>query len=209
MDRGSPTLDMERELWDRGVPLVAGLDEVGRGAWAGPIVAAAVILPAQTLSLAETLSGVRDSKQLTTEQRDQLSVLVFRHALVGIGWASHHVIDRDGLAHANRLALLRAAYALPQRPQALLIDYFKLPACPLPQQSLPHGDSISLSIAAASIVAKVVRDRWMTVASGRYASYGFEQHKGYGTPAHRAALAAHGICRLHRRSFLPIASIDS
>jgi ribonuclease HII len=193
---------LERQLLRQGYSTIAGLDEVGRGSWAGPVVAAAVVLPLSNRRAIARLSEVRDSKQLTAEQRSTLAATIADVALaIGIGSASHHVVDRDGLSFANRRALLRAAANLAIAPDALLIDFFKLPECELPQVCIPKGDSRSLSIAAASIIAKTVRDRWMTRWEGRYPGYGFASHKGYGTRAHRAAVAELGLSDLHRVSY--------
>ncbi len=197
-------MSLERGFCACGRRTVAGVDEVGRGSWAGPVVAAAVVLS----SGAERLEGIRDSKTLTAPERERL----FGHILassrgVGIGWSSHHVIDRLGIAEANRAAMRRAVLNLPLAPDALLIDAVRLRDVPLPQVCLPKGESLSLSIAAASIVAKVVRDHWMVRCDLRYPVYGFARHKGYGTYAHRHALLLHGPCLLHRRSFRPISDL--
>ena len=200
-----PTLEAELALLAEGYRLIAGVDEVGRGSWAGPVVAAAVILPIADPRTSRALAGVRDSKQLTPRRREQLfSTILNVGEGVGVGWASHHVVDSIGIAAANRRAMLRAVRNLPITPDVLLLDYFRLPESSLPQVSLTCGDSRSLSIAAASVVAKVVRDRWMTRCDSRFPGYGFASHKGYGTPVHRSALAEHGPCALHRRSFGPV-----
>jgi ribonuclease HII len=213
LDRASkarPSLDHERAARRAGHVLVAGVDEVGRGSWAGPVVAAAVILPLGQRRLTITLEAVHDSKQLSPEQRILAYDSIFAAgALVSLGWASHHVIDRDGLAFANRRAMCRAIAGLPAVPSMVLIDHFALPECDLPQVCITRGDAESLSIAAASVVAKVVRDNWMCRFDRRYPGYGFSQHKGYGTANHRAALATLGISPLHRRSFGPIAAYTS
>jgi ribonuclease HII len=198
----TPSLDLEHAALLDGHRVLAGVDEVGRGSWAGPVVAAAVILPLEDPYLFERLDGVRDSKQLTAERRQELAVIVHACARsIGIGHASHHVIDRIGIAAANRLALLRAVQHLPVAPDALLIDYFRLPECELPQYCVPKGDARSLSIASASIIAKVVRDRWMARCDRLFGDYSFAAHKGYGTARHREALDRLGISRVHRRSF--------
>jgi ribonuclease HII len=198
----APSLELESAALRDGYRVLAGVDEVGRGSWAGPVVAAAVVLPLDDRDLFERLDGVRDSKQLTPERREELAVAIRDCALaIGVGHASHHVIDRIGIAAANRLALLRAVRHLPLVPDALLIDYFRLPDCDLPQYCVPKGDARSLSIAAASIVAKVLRDRWMTRCDRLFGDYSFAAHKGYGTARHREALERLGLSRLHRRSF--------
>lgn len=202
----APTLRFERELLRQGFERIAGVDEVGRGSLAGPVVAASVILPIRSRSRMRRLAGLDDSKVLTGAQREMLYTSIAEIALaIGIGWASHHVVDRDGIAAANRRALLRAVSNCPRLPDALLLDHFALPQCPLPQLPLTHGDSLSLSIAAASVVAKVIRDRWMTRCDRIFPGYGFSGHKGYGTPGHRDALRRLGPCKLHRRSFQPMA----
>ncbi|GAC1331506.1 MAG: ribonuclease HII [Chloroflexota bacterium] len=199
-------LEFEQRLFAGGYTRVAGVDEVGRGSWAGPLVAAAVILPWHDAGALVALTGVCDSKQLAAPRREELFGTILGCALsVGIGWTSHHVIDRDGLAHANRLALRRAVAHLPLQADALLIDHFHLPECPLPQTAITKGDCRSLSIAAASIVAKVTRDRWMTRWDAHVPGYGFALHKGYGTRLHRLALAERGPSGIHRLSFRPLA----
>lgn len=184
---------------------IAGVDEVGRGSLAGPVVAAAVVLPLRSRRLRPALSGLRDSKQLSALQREDL----FRRILdtaegVGVGSSSHHVVDRDGIASANRRAMLRAVAALAEKPEALLLDAFPLPECSLPQLAVVKADARSLSVAAASVVAKVIRDRWMAHWDRRFPQYGFARHKGYATGAHLDALAQYGPCPLHRRSFRPL-----
>ncbi len=203
----APTLRYERQLLRRGYERAAGVDEVGRGSLAGPVVAASVILPVRSPSRLRSLAELDDSKSLTAVQRESLFPRIVQAAeSIGIGWASHYVIDRDGIAAANRRALLRAVSNCPGRPDVLLLDHFALPESDLPQMPLTHGDSLSLSIAAASVVAKVVRDRWMTRWDRYFPGYGFAAHKGYGTASHRDALIRMGPCRLHRRSFRPVAS---
>jgi ribonuclease HII len=208
--KARPTLEYERAARRGGHAVVAGVDEVGRGSWAGPVVAAAVILPLRRRGLARTLEIVHDSKQLTAEQRILAYESIFAvGALVSLGWASHHVIDRCGLAFANRRAMCRAIAGLPITPNLVLIDHFALPECDLPQVCITRGDAECLSIAAASVVAKVFRDNCMSRLDRRYPGYGFSRHKGYGTADHRAALATLGISPLHRRSFGPIAALAS
>jgi ribonuclease HII len=167
------------------------------------VVAAAIVLPR---SLPARLFEVRDSKRLSGPAREGLLDDILATALgIGIGWSSHHVIDRLGIAGANRIAMMRAIDNLAIAPDALLIDAVHLPCVGLPQICLPKGESYSLSIAAASVVAKVVRDRWMIKAARRFPAYGFERNKGYGTAEHRDVLLRHGPCALHRRSFRPVA----
>lgn len=198
----APTTELEEEFLRAGHKHVAGVDEVGRGSWAGPVVAAAVVLPLGDRDALARLSTVRDSKQLSATERSECFELITHVALaVGIGWSSHHSIDRIGIAAANRRAMIRAVSGLALRPDALLVDYFRLPESDLPQVCIPKGDSRSLSIAAASIVAKTVRDRWISRCEARFSGYGFASHKGYGTSAHREAIHRLGMCSLHRLSF--------
>lgn len=191
-------------MWQAGFDLVAGVDEVGRGSWAGPIVAAAVILPAHGLLTGSSLAGLADSKQMPPQDRLRSFVQILSVAVdIGIGWCSHHVIDEVGIGVANRRAMLRAVEHLRTGPNALLIDHVRLPEALLTQVSITKGDSLSLSIAAASVVAKVMRDRWMITCSKRYPEFGFDRHKGYGTQLHREAILRAGLSPIHRRSFAP------
>jgi len=198
-------LERERELWSAGYRWLAGLDEAGRGSWAGPVVAAAVILPPERNDVDSILRGVRDSKILTPHQREALFPLIYATATgVGVGMASSRFIDRRGIVAATRQAMAMAVHNLPLVPQYLLIDALKLPDLRLPQRALIKGDAHVLSIAAASIVAKVFRDRLMVALGNYYCGYGFAAHKGYGTAAHRAALQRLGPCAEHRMSFAPL-----
>ncbi|MBK8900204.1 MAG: ribonuclease HII [Anaerolineaceae bacterium] len=185
--------------------LIAGIDEAGRGALAGPVVAAAVILPLND-SIAAQLLGVNDSKQLTAARREALFDRICQHALAfGIGLEPAAVIDQIGILPANKLAMGTAVAQLTPRPEFLLIDgRIRLPQLNIPQTAVVRGDSQSLSIAAASILAKVTRDRLMVELDRHYPAYGFAQHKGYGTEFHRAAIAQFGPCPEHRHSFAPI-----
>jgi ribonuclease HII len=200
-----PTLDRELQLIQSGHALVAGIDEAGRGAWAGPVVAAAVILdPAEVSSL----DGVNDSKRLSPRQRDRLYQIVIDHCVAyGVGQGSVEEIDTIGILPATRLAMTRAVEALTPRPDALLIDAVRLPQVNKPQSVFNFADSISLSVAAASILAKVTRDRLMIELDAQYPAYRFARHKGYGTQIHQAALQSVGPCDLHRKSFRPISSL--
>jgi len=185
---------------------VAGLDEAGRGAWAGPVVAAAVILPPGD-GVCAALAGVRDSKQLSPAARERLAARVLDVALaVGVGRGEQQEIDALGIVPTTRLAMQRALAALSVAPEALVIDALRLPGVDLPQDAFPYADARSLSVAAASIIAKVTRDRWMVeVAETAFPGYGFAQHKGYGTQQHQAALSRLGVCPLHRLTFRPVA----
>jgi len=203
---GSPTIEVEQAFWQQGFTRVAGLDEVGRGPWAGPVYAAAVVLPNCPDDL-EILSDVRDSKRLSARRREHLSEQIVDVALtVGIGAADVDEVDALGIVPATRLAMRRALARLDVPPQALVLDAVCLPQIALPQRAFPRADALCLSVAAASIVAKVARDHWMIeTAEVEYPGYGFAQHKGYGTRQHQAALDRLGVCPLHRRSFRPIA----
>lgn len=200
-----PDLAVERSLFADGYRWIAGIDEVGRGAWAGPVVAAAVILPVHKETLGTDLAGVRDSKLLTPAQRYALAPRIRAQALaIGTGMVSSDEIDAHGIVAATRQAMLLALAALQLQPDHLLIDALTLPRCPIAQLSIIHGDARCLSVAAASIIAKVTRDNWMVQQDSIYPGYGFAQHKGYGTRAHQAALARLGPTIIHRRSFAPI-----
>ena len=204
-DEHLPRLDYEMALWARGYRHVAGLDEAGRGAWAGPVVAAAVILPPNDAGSVGRLAGVCDSKLLTAKRREALLASIQAHALaIGVGIVPAAEIDTGGIVPATRQAMTLALQTLSLAADSLLIDYLTLPDLPLPQTGLPKGDALVLSIAAASIVAKVSRDRLMVDWDAVYPGYGFARHKGYGTPEHRAALARLGPCAIHRRSFAPV-----
>ena len=206
MAKTFPGLLLERRLWRQGLRCVAGLDEVGRGAWAGPVVAAAVILPPDRRALRAALKGVTDSKLLSARQRERLFHVIHTVALaVGVGGAAPGEVDRDGLLAATRAAMQRAMAMLNPQPEALLVDAVDLrQVVPLPQQWPIHGELRSLSIAAASIVAKVYRDRWMEGLDLRCPGYGFAQNKGYGTAHHMTALAKLGVCEAHRLSYAPV-----
>jgi len=189
---------------------VAGLDEAGRGAWAGPVVAAAVVLPPNRGDLKQVLGGVDDSKQLTAKQREALFPLICGTALaVGVGTASARFIDTAGIVPATRRAMSIALRDLGLCPDWLLIDALGLPRAQQAQRSVIRGDALVLSIAAASIVAKVSRDRLMVALDARLPGYGFATHKGYGTRAHRAALERLGPCQAHRMSFAPLRNLHN
>jgi ribonuclease HII len=201
----APVLDLERAFWRAGLERVAGVDEVGRGALAGPLVAAAVVLPAcagwELRRLRSALARVRDSKLLTPEQRQEiLDDIATASAGVAIGVVPPDELDMIGLSAANRVAMERAVLALADEPAALLLDACVLDLG-LPQVGPIRGDAHCLSIAAASIVAKVTRDRMMVEHDRLDPRYGFAIHKGYGTAAHLSALRAHGPCSIHRRTF--------
>lgn len=200
-----PDLSEELDLAGRGFRLVAGLDEAGRGALAGPVVAGAVVLPLDSLTLEKDLDGVQDSKTLTPAQREMAYATIREIALaVGVGIIPADTIDHIGIVAATRAAMREAISELASPPDALIIDYLTLPDCPLPQRALPKADSHSLSVAAASIVAKVTRDRIMVALETACPGYGFAQHKGYGTPQHLQAIAQLGPSPVHRLSFAPV-----
>jgi ribonuclease HII len=190
-------LQFERRLQMQGYKVVAGIDEAGRGPLAGPVLAAAVVLPKHF-----ELPGLTDSKKLSPAARERLFPLIRQQALaVGIGLASPAEIDQINILQATLQAMLRAVNQLPLNPDYLLIDGITPVPHPLPQQTLKKGDSRSLSIAAASVIAKVVRDRLMVHYDRRFPDYGFAGHKGYGSAAHRQAIADFGPCPIHRTSF--------
>ncbi len=199
-----PNLVYEQALWAGGVAHPAGLDEAGRGAWAGPVAAAAVILPPDS-HLAERLAGVRDSKQMTAPQREHWAAEIRAAAAAwGVGFASHAEIDSLGILGATRLAMTRALERCGLAAGHLLIDALRLPGVALPQTALIKGDCRSLSIAAASVLAKTARDALLAELDAAYPGYGLARHKGYGTALHRAALARLGPCAIHRMSFAPL-----
>jgi ribonuclease HII len=197
----SPDLNFERALWSQGVQLVAGIDEAGRGALAGPVAAGVVILPTRQ-DLTIQLSGVRDSKQMTPDQRAKWAQKLRLIALAwGVGLASASEIDAFGIVPATRLAVQRALRQLSIQPQHLLLDFLQLPQVSLPQTPLVKGDERSLSIAVASILAKTTRDALLCEYEQQFPGYGFASHKGYGTLAHRMAMQRLGLSPIHRRSF--------
>ena len=198
---------MENVLWGQGITYVAGVDEVGRGPIAGPVVVGAVIFPQDIDE--SSLLGIRDSKELTALARERMDLRIHEVAFaVGIGRASVREVDAVGIVGATRRAMSRAIEKLQPRPHALLIDALALPGVDLPQQCPVKGDRVSLSIAAASIVAKVARDKLMREADRRYPGYGFSRNKGYGTREHIEALYRQGSCIIHRVSFAPVARVN-
>jgi len=200
-----PNFDRELVLRQQGYRLLAGVDEVGRGAWAGPVVACAAILPLNSPRLEEALLGLRDSKHLTPSRREQYYELIGNLAVgVGLGLVSSTGIDRLGIAPATRLAMSRAVDALSMGPEYLLVDGFPLNHRGLPHEAIVGGDVKCGSIAAASVMAKVVRDGLMTTLDAVYPGYGFFRHKGYGTREHQEALSSKGPCPIHRLSYSPV-----
>lgn len=200
----APDFSFEVPLWESGIKYVAGIDEAGRGALAGPVAAAAIIFH-PTLSLSRNLIGVRDSKELTPGERTFWAERLQEMALAWeVGFASHQEIDDLGIVPATRLAIQRALDSLRVPPQHLLVDYLELPDSLIPQTSLVKGDARSLSIAAASILAKTDRDARLCEMDAQFPGYGFAKHKGYGTAFHRDALARLGPSPVHRLSFRPL-----
>ena len=200
-----PDWSLERQLYLQGLTAVAGVDEVGRGPLAGPVVAAAVILPADLTGDEPWLSALDDSKRLSPRQREKALPLIEQNAVaVSLAMESPAEIDGWGIGPAAIRAMLRAVDGLAVRPQHLLLDYVPLKDCPYPFDALVKGDRRSYSIAAASIVAKVARDQIMLQAETRYPGYGFARNKGYPTAQHQAKLRELGPCPLHRRSFAPV-----
>ena len=201
--RPQPSYKEEQSLLDRGFSLVAGLDEVGRGPIAGPVLAAVAIL--RTKPRGRWVRMVRDSKMLTARQREQVMPYLEEAALaLEVGSCSAGEIDSLGIVSATRLAMMRAVDALPLHPTFLLLDALTLPDLPIPQKAIVKGDSLCLSIAAASIVAKVNRDRIMRELDDLYPGYGFADHKGYATSRHLANLRRLGPSPIHRYSFAPV-----
>lgn len=197
--RPRPHLRFERRLWTEGKEIICGVDEAGRGPLAGPVVAAAVILPRTKIP-----KGLNDSKTLSAAAREAMAGEIFARCEVGIGMAEPEEIDRVNILAASLIAMARAVQALPRAPQHALVDGNKSAPLSCSQTALVKGDARCLSIAAASIIAKVTRDRLMVRASERFSGYGFASHKGYPTQAHRDAVARLGPCSIHRRSFAPV-----
>ncbi|MFZ9856967.1 MAG: ribonuclease HII [Roseiflexaceae bacterium] len=201
----APTLEHELHFVTQGYHLIAGIDEVGRGCWAGPVVAAAVVLSDVVYHMPNVLAGLNDSKQLSANQRLALVDTIERVALgIGVGIVSAHDIDTLGILTATRYAMQQAVMQLPVIPQAIVVDAVAFPRWPIPQQAIIKGDEQSLSIAAASVIAKVRRDQMLIALDRTYPTYGFAQHKGYGTAQHQQALRQHGLIQQHRRSFRPM-----
>lgn len=194
-------LHFERTAQAQGFQHVAGVDEAGRGPLAGPVVAAAVIL-------ASPVTGINDSKQLTWEQREHFyEMLMAGGHSIGVATVDAEVIDQFGIQQANYQAMAQAIGAVTPTPDYVLVDGFRVPGLQAPQERIVKGDSRSQSIAAASVIAKVTRDRMMLEYDEAWPAYGFAAHKGYGTQAHLAALEAHGPCPIHRKSFAPLSQL--
>jgi len=201
--RVNPDTFFESQFWKSGLPHVAGLDEAGRGALAGPVAVGAVILPNDKALLSCTLTGVRDSKQMTPLERESLAPCIKEAALTWcVGFASADEIDSLGIVCPTRLAALRALNGLSLSPQYLLTDFrLELPQLDISQTALVKGDALCLSIAAASVLAKTARDELMCELDSNYQGYGLGKHKGYGTQAHRSALMRLGFSPIHRKTF--------
>src|SRR5215216_4770081 len=201
--RINPDTFFESQFWQSDLLHVAGLDEAGRGALAGPVAVGAVILPNNEALLARTLAGVRDSKQMTPLERESLAPQIKVVALTwNIGFASVREIDSQGIVPATRLAALRALFGLRLVPHYLLTDFrLELPELDISQTALVKGDALCLSIAAASVLAKTARDKLMCKLDLRYKGYGLRKHKGYGTQSHRSALKRLGYSSIHRKTF--------
>lgn len=201
-------LQFERQAWEQGITRLAGVDEAGRGPLAGPVVAAAVVFDRVFLEAEQygCLGGVNDSKILTESQREDLYARITGGwpCVFGVGVAGTDEIDRLNILRATHLAMARALAAISPLPDFALVDGLPVPGLPCPSLSVVHGDGRSLSIAAASIIAKVTRDRTMMELDQRYPEYGFARHKGYGTKVHLQALLERGPCPEHRRSFRPV-----
>ena len=196
-----PNLDFETAFWQAGIKLVGGIDEAGRGALAGPVAAAAVILPPDP-GVSKILAGVRDSKDMTPTQREQWRIIIQAEALTwSVGFASSHEIDTYGIVPATRLAAQRALDKLSPAPEHLLLDYLQLPDNATPQTWLIKGDARSLSIAAASVLAKTIRDEHLRELDKKYPGYGLATHKGYGTKFHLQAIKELGPSPIHRMTF--------
>ncbi len=197
----TPSLQIEQMLWKSGVKLIAGVDEAGRGAWAGPMMASAVILP-DDVQIASTLAGVRDSKKMTPRQREHWAIKIKSAAVAWwVGEVTSTEIDEIGILPGNRLAMTRAIDGLTLTPEYHLFDFIHWKDCPYKGEKLVRGETQSLSIAAASVLAKTTRDELMVIFDTRYPGYGFARHKGYGTAIHRDAIQRLGLCEIHRMSF--------
>jgi len=200
----NPTFDLENDLIELGYDLIAGIDEAGRGPWAGPLVAGAIILDVRNFPD----KNIRDSKKVTQKRREEFYLWLQENSLAwAIGEVSSDEIDKLGLQLANKTAMKRAIINLKIKPDYILTDYVGRISFRTPFQSLVRGDSSSISIAAASIIAKVYRDSLMLKLHEEYPDYRFDLHKGYGTALHQEMLEKHGLCPIHRRCFRPVAEL--
>jgi len=188
----------EAQAWRTGLSRIAGVDEAGRGPLAGPVVAAAVVIAPD-----RRIKGLCDSKLLPAEKREALFAVIQERAIaVGVGIVDHLTIDRINILEATRVAMMQALAGLAVSPELVITDFVNLRECPCPQRNLVDGDARCATVAAASIIAKVTRDRLMCELHAAYPEYGFAKHKGYATAEHIAAIDRHGLCSLHRRSFV-------
>lgn len=193
----------EEHLISLGYNYICGVDEVGRGALAGPVVAAAVIMPKNLI-----IKEVNDSKKLTGTKRKKLFKVIFESALsVGVGIVEEKIIDSINILNSTYLAMQKALVSLLFNPDYILVDALVIPEITVPQKAITYGDQLSYSIACASIIAKVTRDKLMEEYHQEFSVYGFDKHKGYGTKDHIQAIKTYGICKLHRRSFAPISKL--
>ena len=205
-----PNLDFENELWRGGVRHIAGVDEAGRGALAGPVSAGAVILDSDCTNLSIRLEGVRDSKEMRPEERDTWAEAIKSVALSwAVGYASAEEIDQLGIVPATCLAASRALAGLSVSPEHLLVDFLTLPGINMGQTPLVKGDARSLSIASASVLAKTARDALLVAMDAEFPGYSFCSNKGYATEAHRQAIHDLGPCEQHRRTFAPVSAYYS
>jgi len=199
MKQSQVNLEAERALWAQNIEHIAGVDEAGRGPLAGPVVAAAVIFPKEFV-----MYGVDDSKKLSARRREELFIMISQQAVsVGVGIIDHKVIDCINILQATHLAMRRALENLAVKPDYVLVDGNSFKHDTLRFKNIIGGDAKSFTIAAASIIAKVTRDRLMCELDTRFPQYGFARHKGYGTPQHIEAIRMYGICEIHRKSFHP------
>ena len=197
-----PSFDLETAAFAEGFSVVAGIDEAGRGPWAGPVVAAAVVLDEANIP-----AGLNDSKKLSATRRDELFDEITAAAKVGIGIADVALIDDMNILQATMWAMAEGLRLLPVKPELALIDGNRAPPIDCPARTVVKGDAVSVSVAAASIIAKVTRDRMMVELDAQFPGYSFARHKGYGTAIHQNALARLGLCPAHRRSFAPIRAL--
>lgn len=213
MAESAGLLQFERQAWGRGFKRIAGVDEAGRGPLAGPVVAAAVVITRAFMEQEEhrLFDKLNDSKQLTAIQRDRFFELLINspEVEIGIGFGDVPEIDAINILCATHRSMNRALQKLAKLPEYALVDGLPVPNLPCPSLAIIQGDARSLSIAAASVIAKVTRDRWMTDLDRRHPEYGFIRHKGYGTVAHIQALLKHGAMAQHRRSFRPVRDIEA
>jgi ribonuclease HII len=201
MKNSQVNLDIERTFWAKNIEHIAGVDEVGRGPLAGPVVAAAVIFPKEFF-----MDGVDDSKKLSAKKREELFTVISQQALsIGVGIIDHKEIDRINILQATHLAMRTALENLTVKPEFILVDGNSFNHDTLQYQNIVGGDAKSFTIAAASIIAKVTRDRLMCKFDASFPQYGFARHKGYGTRQHIEAIRMYGVCEIHRKSFHPAA----